>query len=54
MDLIKITHWNLGLCHWRNKVLDIQLLLDQHKPELAFISEANLHSTTSDAERNIQ
>ena len=42
---IKVQHWNLGSRHWQKKIEDIQLLVDKHKPQVLFISEANLYST---------
>ena len=39
---LKVIHWNLGARLWQNKLDDIQLLLDDLKPDLCFISEANL------------
>ena len=41
---IKSIHWNLGSRFWDNKSEDIQYLVDEIKPDLAFISEANLFS----------
>ena len=39
---IKIVHWNLGSRLWKNKLLDIQSLLNEFKPDLCYISEENL------------
>ena len=38
---INIIHWNLGPRRWENKTEDIQLLVDELNPNIAFISEAN-------------
>ena len=38
----KILHWNLGARYWQNKLEDIEVLLNQYKPDLCLISEANL------------
>ena len=39
---IKVVHWNLGSRYWNNKLEDIQHLVDEMNPDLAYISEANL------------
>ena len=39
---IKIIHWNVGGRLWSNKTVDIEALCLQEKPNLCFISEANL------------
>ena len=41
-----ISHWNLGSKKWSNKQNQIQALVDQCKPDLLFISEANLDEMT--------
>ena len=41
-----IMHWNLGSRFWDKKRDDIQLLVDQYKPDYLFISEANLFHDT--------
>ena len=43
---IKVMHWNLGSHHWDKKVNDVQHLVDQHKPDYLFISEANYFHDT--------
>ena len=37
-----LVHWNLGARYWDKKVDDIQAMVDELKPDLALISEANL------------
>ena len=39
---LKVLHWNLGARKWHNKLDDIQILLNDCKPDLCYISEANL------------
>ena len=39
---LKILHWNLGARKWCNKLIEIENLLNEHKPDLCYISEANL------------
>ena len=51
---IKIAHWNLGSRHWRNKTLDVLHMVQEHDPDIAVISEANLFATTPEHERQIQ
>ena len=41
-----ISHWNLGAKKWINKRNQIQALVDHDKPDLIFISEANLDELT--------
>ena len=41
-----ICHWNLGSKLWKNKVNQIQALVDQNNADIIFISEANLDETT--------
>ena len=38
----KIIHWNLGAKRWNKKLTEIELLLSEQKPDLCFISEANM------------
>ena len=45
-----IAHWNLGSKKWQNKTTAIQALVDSKKPDIIFISEANLHEGTPDHE----
>ena len=39
---IKIIHWNIGSKLWGNKMIEIECLLQEQKPQLCFISEANI------------
>ena len=39
---LKVIHWNLGSRMWKNKREEIELLLEEYKPDLCFISEANI------------
>ena len=39
---LKIVHWNLGSRKWQNKTLDILSLIEEKKPSILAISEANL------------
>ena len=43
---IIITHWNIGSKKWCNKVDLIQSHVDLEKPDLTFISEANMYEST--------
>ena len=42
---LKVTHWNAGSKHMKNKLLEIQYILDTRKPDLLLISEANVFNT---------
>ena len=48
-----IAHWNLGSKLWTNKINQIQLLVDTNKPDLLYISEANLDELIPDYENKI-
>ena len=39
---LNIIHWNGGSRKWPNKILEIESLLLEKKPDLCFVSEANL------------
>ena len=47
---LRVTHWNLGSRHWKRKVLYISQLVHDFNPDLAYISEANLHQSTPEHE----
>ena len=49
----KIGHWNAGSRLWGNKLLDLQLLLEERRPDACYISEANLWENTPLHERNM-
>ena len=45
-NTLTISHWNLGAELWQNKQIAIQAAVDTQKPDMLFISEANLHEST--------
>ena len=51
---IKILHWNAGSRHWNNKIVEMETLLLEKKPDLCFISEANLWDYLEEEERYVQ
>ena len=51
---ISVMHWNLGPRNWNNKREDIQLLVDQQKPDFLYVSEANLYNHIPEHERDIE
>ena len=53
VEQLKIIHWNLGSKLWCNKLEDIELLLSEFKPDLCYISEANLWNGLDHHEREI-
>ena len=53
VEQLKIIHWNLGSKLWCNKLEDIELLLTEFKPDLCYISEANLWNGLDYHEREI-
>ena len=50
---IIVAHWNLGSKAWKKKVNTIQDIVDRKKPDLLFISEANLYENTPNHESEI-
>ena len=50
---MKVVHWNLGSRMWRNKKEEIELLLEEFKPDLCFVTEANLWKNTEAHEMEI-
>ena len=46
----KVTHWNSGSKHWKNKINEIQVILDTRRPDLLIVSEANVFNTNQDYE----
>ena len=51
---IKIIHANIGPRHWSNKVEDIQLLIDEHRPDIFSVSESNIFKNDLQAATHIQ
>ena len=51
---LKVLHWNGGSKLWANKRWEIEHLLWEKKPDLCFISEANLWNEVPEDERIIQ
>ena len=51
---LKILHWNIGSRQWKNKIEDIELLLAEYKPDLCYVSEANLWSNLEPHERELE
>ena len=49
----KILHWNAGSRLWKNKLLDLELLLNDRRPDLCFVTEANLWDDFLDHETQI-
>ena len=43
---ITISHWNIGSRKWKNKIDDIQAMVDTANPDVLFVSEANLDEST--------
>ena len=50
---MKILHWNIGPSFWDKKLVEIQILTDEFRPDLVFISEANLLPCLPDYQINI-
>ena len=50
---VTVAHWNLGSTQWKRKFNLIQAEVDLHKPDLLYISEANLYEMTPELETRI-
>ena len=48
---ITVAHWNMGPAHWSKKRTEIEAFLQTVKPELFFITEANLFTKAPDHEK---
>ena len=44
-NIIQIDHWNAGNAKWQNKITEIEAVLLAKKPDILFVSEANLYDT---------
>ena len=53
MESLKIIHWNGGAKLWKNKIVEIEALLLEQKPDLCFVTEANLWDQSLTHEREI-
>ena len=42
---LKLFHWNKGNAHFQNKISELQILIQEHDPDILCISEANLKGT---------
>ena len=51
--VIKAIHWNVESKLWTNKLIDLELLLDEKCPDTCFVSEANLWDNMEDYDCNI-
>ena len=49
----RVVHWNAGSRLWQNKLLDIENFCTDKKPDLCFISEANLWEDVEISDRVI-
>ena len=50
----KIGHWNGGSRMWKNKLLELEIMLGQMRPDLCYITEANLWKGTPPHEKEIE
>ena len=53
LNQLRIVHWNLGSKLWNNKLNEIEMVLAEKKPDLFFVSEANLWQDLPESERCI-
>ena len=51
---IKLIHWNAGNAWWEQKRDEIEAMLIEKQPDLAFITEANLRTGINDEQKDIQ
>ena len=52
-NILTVVHWNLGARQWQRKIEEMEMLLMEKEPDLAFITEANLLEMVPDNCRNI-
>ena len=52
-SILSIIHWIAGSKLWNNKILELETLMNEKKPDLCYISEANLWDYMDDYERHI-
>ena len=52
-NIIQVDHWNAGNARWQAKRTEIEAALLMKKPDILFVSEANLYDTLPDNMRNI-
>ena len=53
LNQLRVIHWNLGSKLWNNKLDEIEMVLADKKPDLFFVSEANLWQDLPESERVI-
>ena len=53
LNKMKIIHWNLGSRAWMNKLVEVEALLTERKPDICIISESNLWAYTPIEDRQI-
>ena len=53
-DNLKIIHWNMGAKLWENKLLEIQAVILQYKPDIYAVSEANMKLNLQAHQKQIQ
>ena len=46
-------HWNMGARKWTNKRAEIEAVIEQFTPDIFLISEANMSTNLTDAEKDI-
>ena len=52
-NILTVVHWNLGARQWQRKIEEMEMLLLEKEPDLAFITDANLLEMVPDNCRNI-
>ena len=50
----QVIHWNIGSSFLENKIEEVERVLDQFKPAILSISEANLRKETELIEVNVE
>ena len=53
MNVLKLSHWNAGNSKWETKIIEIEALVLERKPDILFITEANMWSSLVDSQRDI-
>ena len=52
-SVLKIIHWNGGSKLWEKKLIELEALLQETKPDICIISETNLWNTLPEVERGL-
>ena len=52
-NVLSLAHWNLGSKQWQRKLVELEMLTIEKKPDILFITESNLLEEIPDYQRSI-